>query len=318
VGAQRSQERLAEVAKLYYVDGLTQSEVARLMGTTRSNVSRMLQAARDQGVVRFVISHPMARQRQLEQALIETFRLSEALVLSADAGADLLQRTGELAARWLISNIKDGQTIALSWGRTLQALVEHVEVGRAYDITVLQLGGDLQLDQRLSGHELIRELAARLGGHYSYLHAPAVLDSSATAAQLRTNTNIAAQLDRARAADMALVGIGGYGHGFAEQIVRSAHLSASEQRQMEALQPAGDVCARFYDLDGNALDTPLRDRVLALDLDELRRIPLVVGIAAGHEKGRGVLGALRGDLVDVLICDQSVAALALHLEREDT
>lgn len=317
MGAQRSQERLAEVAKLYYVDDLTQSEVADLMGTTRSNVSRMLQAARDQGIIRFVISHPMARQRPLEQALIETFGLCDALVLAADSAAENPQeRTGELAARWLVENIKDGQAIALSWGRTLQAMVEHVEVGRAYDVDVLQLGGDLQLDPRLSGHELIRDLAARLGGRYSYLHAPALLDSGATAADLRDSVTISAQLGRARAADLALVGIGGWGHGFSEQIVRSAHLSADERARMEALQPAGDVCGRFFDVDGRALDSPLRDRVLALDLDELRRIPMVVGMAAGREKGRGVLGALRGDLVDVLICDQAVAALVLHLERE--
>jgi DNA-binding transcriptional regulator LsrR (DeoR family) len=316
MGLQRSQERLAEVAKLYYVDGLTQSEVADLMSTTRSNVSRMLQQAREQGVIRFVINHPMARQHALEQSLMETFDLADALVLEAQSGTDALERTGDLAARWLVEHIKDGQTIALSWGRTLQALCEHVEVTRAYDINVLQLGGDLQLDPRMSGHELIRELAARLGGRYSYLHAPALLDSGATAADLRSNTNIAAQLERARAADLALVGIGGYGHGFSEQIVRSAHLSAQERARMEALQPAGDVVGRFYDLQGRSLDTPLADRVLALELDELRRIPLVVGIAAGREKARGVLGALRGGLIDVLIVDQAAAALVLHLERE--
>lgn len=316
MGTQRSQERLAEVAKLYYVDGLTQNEVADLMGTTRSNVSRMLQAARDQGIIRFRISHPMSRQHALEQSLIATFGLSDAVVLAADTGAETLERTADLASRWLTEHVKDGQTIALSWGRTLQALVEHVEVDRAYDVTVVQLGGDLQLDPRLSGHELIRDLAARLGGDYSYLHAPALLDSEVTVAQLQSNTTIAAQLDRARCADVALVGIGGYGHGFAEQIVTAARLSAEDRREMDALAPVGDVCGRFFDRDGRVLDTPLRDRVLALELDELRRIPLVVGIAAGREKGAGVHGALRGELVDVLICDQAVAAHALHLERE--
>jgi len=316
MGTQRSLERLAEVAQLYYVEGLTQNEVADQLGTTRSNVSRMLLAAREQGVVRFLINHPLARQRALEQSLVDTFGLEEARVVSADTGADPLERTGELAARWLVEHLKDGQTIALSWGRTLQEVVEHVQVSRAYDVDVLQLGGDLQLDPRLSGHELIRELAARLGGRYSYLHAPALLDSGATAAELRANTNIAAQLDRARAADVALVGIGGYGPGFAEQIVRSALLSEDERRQMHELSPAGDVCAQFFDEYGRVLDTPLRDRVLALELDELRKIPVRVGVAAGREKGRGVLGALRGELVNVLICDQAVAASVLHLERQ--
>ena len=311
----RSDERLAEAARLYYVKELTQEQVAKELGTTRSNVSRMLDAARRQGIIRFKVTHPLARQPALEQRIVEVFELSEAVVLAASSADELLERTGELAARWLAEHVEDGQAITLSWGRTLKAMAGHLEVERAYDVSVVQIGGDMQLDPRLSGHELVREVAARLGGQYSYLHAPAILDSPKTVSDLLANRNIAAEMEKARQADIALVGIGGFGHGFSAQIIESAHLSADERAQLEDLAPAGDIGARFFDEWGEQVPGPLRDRVLALELEELAAIPTVVAVAAGAQKARGVWAALRGGLVDTIVCDQSVAAAALHLER---
>ncbi|QBI19262.1 sugar-binding transcriptional regulator [Egibacter rhizosphaerae] len=316
MAVRRTDEQLAEAARLYYLDGLNQGEIAEALETTRSNVSRMLASARDQGIVRFHVSHPLGRQHVLEERLVETFGLREALVLSADAGGDVLARTGDLAARWLAERIVDGQTLAVSWGRTLKAMAQHVHVDRAREVRVVQIGGDLQLDPRLSGHDLVRDLAARLGGGYSYLHAPALLDSPQMVADLRANTNISRELDKARSADLAIVGIGGFGEGFSAQIVESAHLTAAERAELESREPAGDIAARFFDDEGKPFDSPLRDRVLALEFDELRQIPLVVGVAAGNEKARGVWGALRGRLIDVLVCDQSAAAAALRLQNE--
>ena len=315
MATRRSDESLAEAARLYYVEEHTQDEVASRLGTTRSNVSRMLRNARARGIVRISISYPLARQAHLEQQLVETFGIREALVLAADAGADALERTADLAAGWLAEHVDDGQTLTVSWGRTLKAMAEQLDVDRAYDVAVVQLGGDLQLDPRLSGHELVREVAAKLGGQYSYLHAPAILDSPQTAADLLANRSIAAEIRKAREADIAMVGIGAFGYGFAAQIVESAHLTAEERAHLESLEPAGDIAARFFDEDGRQVASPLRDRVLALELEELSQIPIVAAVTAGAEKARGLWGALRGGLVDVVICDQAVAAAALHLQR---
>jgi DNA-binding transcriptional regulator LsrR (DeoR family) len=316
VSAPRSTETLAEAAHLYYVEAQTQQQVAKALGTTRSNVSRMLQAARDRGIIRFEVVRPLHRQRALERSLVEVFGLDEALVLAADAAEDSLARVGELAAEWLTDHLKDGMRITLSWGRTLNALAKALHVDQAYDVDVVQLGGDLQLDPRFSGHELVRDLAARLGGRYSYLHAPAILGSPEMVAELRSLPAIDSELSKARNADVALVGIGAFGQGFAAQLLESAHLGAAERAAFDAARPAGDILARFYDEAGQQLDTPLRHRVLALELEELRQVPTIVGIAAGEEKAAGIWGALRGGHVDVLITDQAAAASALHLERE--
>lgn len=316
MSAPRNAETLAEAAQLYYVDGLTQQQVATALDTTRSNISRMLQAARDQGIVRFQIVRPLHRQDALERSLIEQFGVREAIVLAADAGTDNLLQVGELAAHWLTDHVKDGMRLTLSWGRTLNAMAQALRVDQAYDVDVVQLGGDLQLDPQFSGHELVREFAARLGGSYSYLHAPAILGSPEMVHELRSLRAIASELEKARSADVAFVGVGAYGQGFAARLLESAHLNAADRASFDRQPPAGDILARFFDERGVQLDTPLRHRVLALELDELREIPTIVGIASGEDKGRGIWGALRAGLVDVLITDQAGAASASHLERE--
>ena len=316
MSARRDAETLADAAHLYYIEGLSQEQVANVMSTTRSNVSRMLQSARAAGIVRFEVVRPLSRQRKIERALEEQFGVSEAVVLAADTEVDTLPQVAELGARWLERFLVDGMRLTLSWGRSLNSVAKALTVEKAIDVEVVQMGGDLQLDPGHSGHELVREVASRLGGRYSYLHAPAILDSPGTVAELVALPAIDAELTRSRTADVALVGIGTFGRGFSAQLLESAHLSAEERAAFDAAPPAGDILARFFDDHGITLDTPLRDRVLALDLDEVRAIPTVVGVAAGAEKARGILGALRGGLIDVLITDQSAAAAALHLQRD--
>jgi DNA-binding transcriptional regulator LsrR (DeoR family) len=311
----RDRAELAEVARLYYVDERSQDEIASLIGTGRSNVSRMLRAAREQRVITFHVHHPLARQRELEDALQEATPLTEAVVLSAEAGEESLSRVGELAARWLEDHLKDGQRLAISWGRSLQATVDQAHPEHGVDVDVVQLGGDLQVHPEMSGHELVRGLAARFGGTHSYLHAPAILDSSATARRLTEDPTIGEQLARARTADVAAVGVGAPGRGTSAAILEQARLSAEERAAFEATGAVGDVCARFFDAGGREVESPLRHRVLAIELDELAAIPTVVGIAAGSEKATAARGALRGGLLDVLVCDQAVARGALRAER---
>ena len=88
-------------------------------------------------------------------------------------------------------------------------------------------------------------------------------------------------------------------------------LTASERRSFLAGGPVGDTCCRFFDAAGRAIRGVVHDRVLAVELDDLRRIPTVIGVATGVEKAPGVLGALRGELVDGLITDASLALALL-------
>ncbi len=293
--------RLAEAAQRYYVDGLSQDAVADLLGTSRSNVSRLLDTARREGVVRFVVDHPLQRHHALEDELRTAFGVGEPMVL---AGADpTLDLVGLTAARRLIESLEAADRVAIGWGRTVEAVIRNVTVDHPLNIEVVQVGGDLTMAPAASGHELVRRLAEAIGGRNRFLHAPAILESESVAAELRSDPRIAAELDLARNADVALVGIGIPGIGFAEKTAADSYEGTQS--------PAAVVCARLIDDFGSELEGPLSERVVAVGLDDLRAIQTVFGVAAGSDKGRSIAAALRGSLIDVLICDQPAAAAAL-------
>jgi DNA-binding transcriptional regulator LsrR (DeoR family) len=52
-----------------------------------------------------------------------------------------------------------------------------------------------------------------------------------------------------------------------------------------------------------------------VSLDDLRRIPIVAGVASGADKAPGILGALRGRVVDVLVCDETACRAVLRLDE---
>jgi DNA-binding transcriptional regulator LsrR (DeoR family) len=313
----RDPSLLAKAARLYFVEDRSQDDIAARLGTTRSNVSRMLKQARDLGIVEIRIVDPARRDHELERALRDRFPLVEARVLAVAPDTDVLPGVGRLAVRWLEETLRDGQVVALSWGQTLEAMVQAVDGLSRRDVEVVQLVGGLSsLDSAATGQELVRELSERMGARHRYLHAPALFGSAEALAMLLRERTIAAALDAAKRADIAVVGIGTPGLGSSEALLTALALTPEERAAFDAARPVGDVCGRYYDLAGRAVGGVVAERVLAVTLDDLRAIPTVTGVAAGREKARGILGALHGRIIDVLVCDRAAAQAVLSLDRD--
>lgn len=310
-------ERLAQAAFWYYVQDLTQEEIARRLGVSRSNVSRILRAARESGIVRFDIRYPLSRDAELEQVLLsryQSFGLRE-IVVAATAGSDAsgvneqaaVLGVARKAVDWLSANVQPGITLALSWGSTIGTIVDVAYFPRKIDVHVVQLAGETSLDPRHSGHDLARNLADRLGGRYSYFNAPAVAPSAEAAGALMGSPQVAHALSVARSADIALVGIGAYNAATSRLFLDQAKASEVEQAEAERKHAVGQVCGRFFGADGHQLDLALHRRVLSVDLADLLAIRTVVVVASGADKGEAVAAALRGGFVKVLVIDRALA-----------
>ena len=313
----RDPSLLARAARLYFVEDRSQDDIAAVLGTTRSNVSRMLKQARDLGIVEIRIVDPARRDHELEFALRDRFPSVDARVLAVAPDTDVLPGVGRLAVRWLEETLRDGQVVALSWGQTLEAMVQAVDGLSRRDVEVVQLVGGLSsLDSAATGQELVRELSERMGARHRYLHAPALFGSAEALAMLLRERTIAAALDTAKRADIAIVGIGTPGIGSSEALLTALALTPQERAAFDAARPVGDVCGRYYDLAGRGVGGAVGERVLAVTLDDLRAIPTVAGVAAGREKAQGILGALHGRIIDVRVCDQAGARAVLSLDRD--
>jgi DNA-binding transcriptional regulator LsrR (DeoR family) len=313
--APRDPANLLAAARLYYVEGRSQAQIAAVLGTSRSNVSRMLSDAQRLGIVEIRINDPAGRVRELERALRDGFGLSDARVarVGTARAEDVTAKVGVQAAQLLLDELKDGIRIALSWGHGLQAMVYAVTGDtRHTDVSLCQLVGGLSaISNEISGQELIRDLALRLGASYRFLHAPAIFGSVDARDALLAEPSIAEALRQARESDIAFVGIGTPSTGSSAAIIASFQLSTAEQEAFWAAGPVGDIAARYFDEEGRPVTGAVSDRVLACTLEDLGRVPNVVGIASGRHKASAVLGALRGRHIDSLVCDETLARIVL-------
>ncbi len=309
--AARDPKALLQAARLYYVERLSQQQVADKLRVSRSNVSRMLSDAQHQGIVEIRINDPAGRDRALENQLEDAFDLREVRVAQR-AGPSRQSRSNEqiglLASQILLSSLKDQMTVALSWGHALQSMVWATTTDQDHPVQLVQLVGGLSsISNEISGAELVRELASRLGASYRSLHAPATLTTKESREALVHEVSIARALQAAREADVAFVGIGTPSHGSSAAVLGSLDLSTGEAADFWRQAPVGDIAARYFDQHGSKVTGPVHDRVLAVSLEDLVNIPTVVGVAEGRAKVPGVLGALHGRLIDVLVCDESLA-----------
>lgn len=314
--AARDRSLLVQVATLYYLQDKSQAEIAGLTGLSRSNISRILTAAREQGVVEIRINDAFDRESDLESALIARFGLIDARVAPGNDHGDPLARVGGLGAEWLLENLPAHGSVALSWGASVQSVVTAVPTTAPHPLVdvVPLVGGLSVVDSTSDGNILVRALALKIGASHRRLYAPAIVESRSARDALLREPAISGVLDVARRADVALVGVGSVGHTKSRALIDSMRLDAGERRRFERSGAVGDCCTRYFDRAGRDVGSPTADHVIGVELEDLRRVPLVAGVAVGADKVAGVHGALSGGLLKAIITDSSLARALLEFD----
>lgn len=300
---QRETELILRAARLYYEDHHSQDEVAGIMGTSRSNISRMLSDAKRLGFVEIRVVAPITRHENLSSQLQNLLGIPEVQVITTDKNDLAFSSVGRAAANALINSLSNNQTIAISWGRGLEATVVNIRSEAFTGLKVTQIMGSLSsVTTSASAEEIGRQLAKNLNAQFVPFLAPVVVSNSKTRDTMLEEESIAKPLKLAKGADVALVGIGSRGSTSSEMVFNEFKITKAERDAIYD-RYAGDIAARFYDIDGNALSPKLDRRVLGLTLEEIANIPRVIGVASGSEKAHGVIGAARTRMLDVLIVD---------------
>ncbi|MGH7764978.1 MAG: sugar-binding transcriptional regulator [Candidatus Dormibacteraceae bacterium] len=302
---------LVDLATRFYVTGQSQVEIAKSLGLDPSTVSRYLKRARDERIVRVEIQRPRSLHGDLGLELAERFSLKKAVVVAAEPGTGRGDAVAWAAADYVNSRLLNGMRIGLSWGRMLAAAIHMLPAGTASNLDVSLLhGGVGSAGAGIQGHELARHLASlNARSRVHYLHAPVLVDSADIKDAMLRDGSIRAALESAASSELALVGIGALDE--TAPLIRYGHISPRDRRRLLAAGAVGDMCTRFFNLDGDPVHL-LDERLIAIEWEVLRRIPLVVAMASGLEKRDAILGALRAGVMKVLITDETTARAVLR------
>ncbi len=308
---------LYKIARAYYEEDLTQQQIAERFGLSRVKVSRLLRAARDERVVQITIAPLQESHAELERRLEEQYGLKEALVVTCSAydTGTIIDELGPVAAACLTRSLQGGETVALSWGTAVLSVVNALAPMDLPDVRVVQLLGGLgELEAETHGAELARRMAQALGAKPRLIHAPGIVKDKVIRDALVMDPQVADTLELAGRADVALVGIGAFEPG-STLLSSGTNLLPEEIEDLKAHGVLGDIALRFFDRDGRRVDHPINDRVVGADLERVKSIPRVIGVAGGVEKMPAIEAALRGGLINVLVTDDRTAARLLDREH---
>ncbi|MGD9509476.1 MAG: sugar-binding transcriptional regulator [Geminicoccaceae bacterium] len=300
------EQRRTRIAWLYYVEGLTQAEIALRMGVSRVKVIRDLQVGRQTGLVQIQINGRLAPCVALERRLEKAFALKEAVVVPTPQDPAHLPATlGIALGSWLSDRLRPGQTIAVGWGRTLHWSVRALRRRDLPDLTVVALLGGIGRGSEINMYETAARVAETLGAQCYYLAAPAFTASAAMRDMLLAQAGLHDVLDRARRADIALVSVGTLGPGATNR--RIGLLGEAETQELLAAGAVGDLLCTFLDREGRPVDHPLNRCSVGLPVPDLAALPAAVLASGGAEKVAVIRAALVGGYVNHLITDEATA-----------
>jgi len=293
-------------AELYYEENKTQDEIGAILRITRWKVGRLLQAARESGIIRIDIVHPKARKLSLERDLVDAYGLLAAIVVPSESDQDVTQRIAAAGADYLVSMRPRTRRLGVSWGKTLHQLALALPADWSLPVEVVQTNGGVSRSQTPGqAAETATMIAAKSGGSVTLMPTPAILEQSATRTLIESDRAVKGILSQAQDSDTFL-----FSAGPASTVsihLQSGYLDESDIARLQRLGAVGDVMGRYITASGDIADQELDDRTLGLSLADLRRADRRIAVVGGQDKHLVTKALVDNAIANILVTDEHAA-----------
>jgi DNA-binding transcriptional regulator LsrR (DeoR family) len=310
--------KMVSIAQLYYLHNLPRSEIAQRLGMSRQMVSKLLDRAQEEGLVEIKIVDPFNLNNQLSKRLCDLTGLEEVIVVpSPKIHSEYVKRNIGLAgADYLLNRIKPGNVIGLGWGITLNEMIKSLQHKYVPETIIVPMVGGLgRIEPELQVNNLAMLFSQKIGSTPLLLYAPTIIESeSIYASMLESASSVIEYWDKL---DIAIIGIGVCGPEIESNNMYSINNSYTKRLQMQDLGAVGDIGMHFFDINGNTIATKGIYKI-SMDLEKIKKVPLVIGMAGGLHKLKAIQGAIMGHYIKLLITDEYVAQeLLLTFSKND-
>ncbi len=299
---------MSEVAILYYEKKHTQQEIADLMNLSRQTVSKLLNDAVKENIVEIKIHNPKKDCEDLQLHICQEFGIDNCMVVGVSSKNESLRKTMTVkaAAEYIAAMLKEGnQKIALSWGRTIQELINTLpKINTSGNVVFPLFGATDNENVYFSSNELARSMADKIGADVKYAWFPYLTDSSEDCELLKTLSYYKKMQELWNTADIAIVGIGN-----TEIIDVFGKTFGYGEKHFQAI---GDIATHFFDEKGKLID--LYKNTLCASADNIKNSRRSIAVACGDNKVTAIAGALRTKIIDTLITDEYTAKKILQMK----
>lgn len=307
-----SEPFVATVCWHYFINQMTQAQIARHLGVTRLRVNQAIQRARSQNMVRIEIDSPFVPHLALQDALMRRFGLTRACVAPTDPDHyDYHGPVGAALAAFMAERLRcgDWQRLGVSWGMTLQSAIDRLVQESHPDLDIISMIGGTSRGESFNAFGIASGLAGRLGARYYLLAAPVFLAPQVDRSVFLSQDVLVQHYDRMARLDAAIMTCSDISP--ASYLIRTGLPSGIEASDLTRAGAVGDVVGRFLDVEGRVVETGLNNSTVGIELEVLRRAPERVLAAAGPHKVAILNAVLQAGLATVLVTDDVTARLLL-------
>ncbi len=308
--AERGVGRIARnrmrIAWMYYVEGLTQNEIAERLGIGRVTVVRNINEALKQREVKIWITGSVAECIDLEKQLKEAYGLADAVVVPEPSAPENIGKViGNAAGLYVSSQLRDNMRLGVGWGATLYHSLQTLAHAELQGVEVISLLGGIVEARRFNPAEFAWQFANEVGADCFLLAAPAIVDSAETKRALIERCGLNKVLERAEGMDMALLSVGNM--AARSTSFRFGFFSEEDRKSLIKAGAVGDLLFNFYDVDGKLIKHAINDRVISMPVEKIRKVSQRVMISGGNEKLDALTGAIKLIDCNVLITNEDTA-----------
>ena len=272
---------LAKIARLYYLEGLTQQDIANKLNISRTKVSRYLTRAREDKIVEININHPAEDFSDMEYHIEKKYGLSECIIVDTLESDEAIIRSMRDSFNNLLSRLlQDGDYIGIGWGYSLRELSNNINIMDLKDIKVVPMIGGLgKTGTGVHTNSVAKKIADRIGGISYMIHSPAVMDSREVKEIMEKDSNVKEIMDMSEKIDTALMGLSDLGSD--STLIRTGSFTREDFQYLKSLGVVGDVNLIFIDSEGRHVPNKLDERIVRVPLERLKDIKNVIGVAFG-------------------------------------
>lgn len=300
---------LANVADRFYLQGQSKTEIARDLNLSRFKVARLLQNAREEGIVEIKIAWPSRTHAELETRVAKHLHLDKVLIVPADDRIETERDSlGKAAAAYVEQITTEGQTLGLAWGRTLLHVASHLD--SLPPVTLVQLTGVIGSDITQSPIEVATRIRETSKVETKALLAPLFASTDAAAAALRDEPAVREVMAYYTQLDTALLSVGSW----QPRVTQLTGLDPKIQSELDSKGARADFCGLFFDDSGKFVTSRLDALRISVSPDELAMTPTVIAVAGSDLKTKALHSVAMTGLITCLVTTDTVAESLLKLE----
>lgn len=295
---------MVKAAWYYYFENMTQQAIADRLSISRMRVIKLLEAARQTGVIQFRLRSDGVGMAQQSHDLIKKYHLKDVFLIpeTDEDDAHPNESIARAGAMYIADRLGDNACINVGYGDTLSRTLNHLATMVQNPVTCVSLTGGVS-------NYLPNTRSNVFNARLYLMPAPLLASSPEMASAMRSETSVSEVIRMAQFSSFTLVGIGAM-HDSAT-VIKSGTLTQTDMLYLKMNNAVGDVLCHFLDRDGQLIHTPIEDRLISTSLEQLKQMNNVIGLAAGASKVDAIRAVLRGGYLDILITDEPTAALLL-------